>query len=43
MVELSCPFCGGKLIALKCKIPSGHTHQCEECGELSAPYGLDDE
>lgn len=36
-----CPFCDVKLVKLNCKIPSGHTHQCPECGSLHAPFGRD--
>jgi len=37
----SCPHCGSELVALKCPIPSGHTHQCPKDGSLHAPHGLD--
>lgn len=36
---MKCPNCGGKLEALKCGIPSGHTHQCVNCGSLHSPHG----
>jgi len=37
-----CPFCeDSKLEALQGATPSGHTHQCRQCGALHAPYGLD--
>lgn len=44
MPELNCPHCGAALIALQLKepLPSGHTHQCSDCGALAAPFGLDD-
>lgn len=39
LTDLSCPYCDGELIELDCEIPSGDTHQCEECGVLCAPFG----
>jgi len=40
--KLKCPGCSGDLIPLKAATPSGHTHQCGECGSLFAPYGKED-
>jgi hypothetical protein len=39
---MSCPYCGGKLKSFGSPLPSGHTHFCQKCGSLHAPYGLEE-